>query len=70
MRILCEYGLPSLRYILTVHILNDTQLKELNSMQTKYITIWTNVPKHGATPALFYAKSGLNIRRISYLYIE
>ena len=53
MRILCEYGLPSLRYILTVHILNDTQLKELNSMQTKYITIWNNVPKHGATHALF-----------------
>ena len=70
MRVFSDYGLPSLRYILTVHSLSDTQLRELDALQTKYIKTWTNVPKNGATPAVFYSKFGLNIKRISELYLE
>ena len=36
---------------------------------TKFINALTNVPKMGRRPAVFYSELGLNINRISELYL-
>ena len=69
-RVFVEYTLPSLRYILTVHSLTDTQLHSLDAVQTKFLKTWLKLPQNGATPAIIYSNSGLKIHKISELYLE
>ena len=69
-RVFIQYGLPSLRYLLTVHNLTDTQLDLLDSAQTRMLKKWLNIPSHGATPSILYGAKGLKISMISELYIE
>ncbi len=51
-RIYIQYGLPSLRYILSVHSLTDTQLADLDNIQTRTLNSWLKIPKHGANRPL------------------
>ena len=65
-----RYALPSLRYMLTVHDLTNTQLNDLDSKVTKYLKKWLNIPSHGATSAILYSHDGLKLCFPSQLYKE
>ncbi len=69
-RIYVQYGLPSLRYVLSVHSLTDTQLTELDNIQTRKLNQWLNIPKHGANRSGLYSDKGLNFMLVSELYFE
>ena len=69
-RVFTEYTLPSFRYFLTVHSLTDTQLDNLDSLETKFLKSWLKMPKTGATQAIIFSNSGLKIKRISEVYFE
>ena len=69
-RVFTEYALPSLRYLLTVHFLTDTQLQLLDGIQSKALKKWLNIPHHGATPAILYSEKGLKFKLVSELYLE
>ena len=68
-RILNDYVMPSMRYILSVHNLTDTQLEELDALQTRYIRLWLNLPPC-STNAMLYGSEGLNLTQVSDLYFE
>ena len=68
--VLTRYSLPSLRYVLTVHDLTNTQLSTLDGMATKQLKAWLNIPAHGATPAIIHSRDGLQFKTISELYKE
>ena len=70
LRVFSEYALPSLRYLLTVHSLTDTQLESLDSIQSRLMKTWLNIPQHGATPSIMYSEKGLKIKLVSELYLE
>ncbi len=69
-RIYSQYGLPSLRYILSVHSLTDTQLKELDNIQTRTLNQWLKIPKHGANRSGLYCDKGLGLKLVSEMYFE
>ncbi len=69
-RIYVQYGLPSLRYVLSVHSLTDTQLKELDNIQTRKLNNWLKIPKHGSNRLGLYCDKGLGFKLISELYFE
>ncbi len=69
-RVYVQYGLPSLRYILSVHSLTDTQLKDLDNIQTRILNQWLNIPKHGANRSGLYCEKGLGLKLVSELYFE
>lgn len=68
-RVLNDYVMPSMRYILSVHNLTDTQLEEMNATQTRYLRAWLNLPPC-STNAMLYGKEGLNLTQVSELYFE
>jgi len=68
-RVLNDYVLPSLRYLLSVHSLTDTQLAELDALQARHLKDWLNLPPC-ATLALMYSSQGLGFKEISQLYLE
>ncbi len=69
-RVYTQYGQPSLRYILSVHSLTDTQLKELDNIQTRTLNQWLKIPKHGANRSGLYCGKGLGFKLVSELYFE
>ena len=68
--VLTRYSLPSLRYVLTVHDLTNTQLSALDGIVTKQIKEWLNIPAHGASPAILHSRDGLQFKTVSELYKE
>ena len=59
--VLTRYSLPSLRYVLTVHDLTNTQLSTLDGMTTKQLKAWLNIPAHGATLAIREFSIAVNV---------
>ena len=67
--ILKHYLLPSKRFLLTVHTLQKTHLKELDTFVDQFIKKWSGIPK-SATNAIIHSEQGLDIPSISAVYIE
>ena len=67
--IYANYLLPSKRFMLTIHVLTDTQLKLLDTLTDKSIKKWSGLPP-SATNALIHMSVGLGIKSISELYTE
>ena len=65
-----RYALPSLRYMLTVHDLKNTQLNDLDSKVTKYLKKWLNIPSHGAASAILYSHEGLKLHVFSFAIVQ
>ena len=71
--IFTRYSLPSLRYLLSVHDLTGTQLDGLDSVATRYMKKWLNVPSHGASSAnsaFLFSPDGLQFKLPSQMYKE
>ena len=68
-RIYAEYFLGSLRFLFSVHDLNKTQLKSLDTLSHRYLKQWLGLPR-GATWALVHDVHGLNIKSFEHLYLE
>ena len=64
-----NYFLPSKRFLLTVHTLTQTQLKQLDTLTDKAIKRWAGVPR-SATNVIIHIKEGLDIKSITQLYTE
>ena len=70
LRVYVNYAAPSLRFMLTVHELCDTQLELLDHIHTNAITKWLGLAIHGATPAFIHSLEGLALPRLSDIYLE
>ena len=70
LRVYTQYATPSIRYMLTVHELTDTQLDKLDHMHTNTIKAFLGLPPRGPTPAIIHSPDGLGFPRISDLYLE
>ena len=70
LRVYTQYAVPSIRYMLTVHELTDTQLEKLDNMHTNTIKAFLGLPSRGPTPAILHSMDGLGFPRISDLYLE
>ena len=68
-RVYVEYFLSSNRFILSVHDLTTTQLKEIDAMTHRYLKKWLGIPRCGSWN-LVHDRHGLNIKSISHLYKE
>ena len=68
--VVTRYSLPSLRYVLTVHDLTNTQLDQLDSAYSQYVKKWLRFPQRGATPAILYGPDGLKLMLPSDVYKE
>ena len=64
-----RYLLPSMRFLLTVHDLNLTSRRSLDSLCDKYLKKWTGLPKSG-TNIILHSKTTLDIPTIQDLYRE
>ena len=62
-----KYFLPSVRFLLTVHDLNVTNVEKLDSLTHRYLKKWSEVPKCG-TNLIFHMKEGMGIPTIATLY--
>ncbi len=69
-RVFTEYAIPSLRFMLTVHELCDTQLQMLDHIHTNAIKKWLGLSINGATPAVIHSPDGLAFPRLSDVYLE
>ena len=67
--VLSRYLIPSLRFILTVHDLNKTSLKILDSLCEKYAKKWAGIPRSG-TNIVIHCPRTLNIPSITQPYKE
>ena len=67
LRVYTQYATPSIRYMLTVHELTDTQLDKLGHMHTNPIKAFPGLPPRGPTPAIIHSPDGLGFPRISDL---
>ncbi len=70
LRIYVEYSIPSLRYLMTVHELTDSQLELLDHLHTNTIKGFLGLSSHGPTPAIIHSPNGLAIPRFSDVYVE
>ena len=70
LRVYTQYATPSIRYMLTVHELTDTQLDKLDHMHTNTIKSFLGLPSRGPTPAIIHSPDGLGFPKISDLYLE
>jgi hypothetical protein len=70
LRVYTQYAIPSIRYLLTVHELTDTQLDKLDHIHTNTIKSFLGLPPCGPTPAILHSMDGLKFPRISELYLE
>ena len=64
-----RYLLPSLRYHLTVHEINGSDLPKLDALCNSFLKKWLKIPRSGTLAGL-YASGSLEIRNISQLYKE
>ena len=64
-----NYFLPSHRFLLTVHDINFTHLKKLDTLSDKFVKKWAGLPP-SATNNLIYMRAGLKIQSITGLYTE
>ena len=62
-----HYFLPSVRFLLTVHDLNVTNVEKLDALAHRFLKKWAEVPKCG-TNLIFHMKEGMGIPTISTLY--
>ena len=70
LKIYTQYATPSMRYMLTVHELTDTQLEKLDHFHTNAIKGLLGLPSKGPTPAVIHSPDGLGIPRVSDTYLE
>ena len=70
LRVYIQYAIPSIRYMLTVHELTDTQLDKLDHVHTNTIKAFLGMPPQGPTPAILNSPDGLGFPRLSELYVE
>ena len=52
------------------HELIDTQLNSLDQIHTSAVKSWLQMKPKGPTPAILFRPDGLNLRRISDIYVE
>ena len=64
-----NYLLPSKRFLLTVHTLTATHLKQLDTLTDKFIKKWSGIPP-SATNAIIHMDQGLGVKSISEMYTE
>ena len=48
------YALPSMRYFMSVHYINKTQMDQLDRLVRKYLKLWLKIPKNGVTDAAIF----------------
>ena len=65
--ILKNYLIPSKRFLLTVHTLTQTHLKQLDTFVDKHTKKWAGLPK-SATNAVIHLEEALDIPAISAVY--
>ena len=70
LKVYTQYAMPSVRYMLTVHELTDTQLDSLDHMHTNTVKSLMGLPPKGPTPAFIHSPDGLGFPRISDIYSE
>ena len=70
LRVYNEYSVPSIRYLPMTHELTDTQLNSLDQIHTNAVKSWLQMKPKGPTPAILFSPDGLNLRRISDIYVE
>ena len=58
-----------MRFLLTVHKITATDLKQLDALCNRYLQKWAGVPR-GATNLIFHRSQSMNIQRIASLYEE
>ena len=68
-RIYAEYFLGSLRFVLSVHDLNKSQIGSLDELSHSYLKRWLGLPPC-ASWALVHDVHGLNIKSFDHLYKE
>ena len=61
-----NYLQPSKRFLLTIHNLNQTNLKNLDTFTDKFIKKWVGLPSC-ATNAIIHLQAGMNIKSILYM---
>ena len=70
LRVYVEYCVPSLRYLMTVHELTDSQLDLLGHLHTNTVKAFLGLSSRGPTPAFIHSPNGLAIPRLSDVYVE
>jgi hypothetical protein len=70
LKIYVQYSIPSLRYLMTVHELTDSQLEIMDHLHTNTIKSFLGLPSRGPTPAFIHSPDGLAIPRFSDVYVE
>jgi hypothetical protein len=70
LRVYVQYVLPSLRYLMTVHEITDTQLQSLDHLHTNVIKSYLDMQPRGPTPAIIHSPYGLCIPKLSDIYVE
>ena len=70
LRVYVEYCVPSLRYLMTVHELTDSQLDLLDHLHTNTIKAFLGLSSRGPTPAIIRSPNGLAIPRLSDVYVD
>ena len=70
LRVYSNCAAPSLRFMLTVHDLYDTQPETLDHIHTNAIKNWLGLVIHGATPASIHSPDSLALPRLSDIYLE
>ena len=62
-----NYFLPSIRFLLTVHEMTQTHVKQLDAFSHVYLKRWAGLPP-SATNLVLHMKQGLDISSIETLY--
>ena len=62
-----HYFLPSIKFLLTVHEMTQTHVRELDAFTRVYLKRWSGLPP-SATNLVLHMKVGLNINSIETLY--
>ena len=63
-----NYFLPSIRFLLTVHELTQTHVRQLDAFSHVYIKRWAGLPP-SATNLVLHMKEGLDLMSIETLYM-
>ena len=64
-----DYLLPASRFILTVHELTQTSLKNIDSLTNSYLKKWSGLPRC-ATPSILHIDQFTGIKTVCELYEE
>ena len=68
-RIYSEYFLGANRFILSIHDLNLSQLRQVEELTHRYLKRWLGMPQSGSW-AMVHDKHGMAIKSITHLYRE